>query len=233
MKLIITRPDEDAGPLAEKLSSLGHEPLFVPLIDIVPRVAPDIPALPYQAICFTSANGPRAVAARKEWDAIPVFTVGPQSRDQAHRQGYQRVSAHGGDVIGLCQYLRSQLKPQTGPILYLSGAETSGDLEGKLKSRGFTITRVIVYDATPLIPANLEAMVMQAGGVLLYSPRTAQLWVKALVAGNVSSAGARLMHYCLSANVAANLPGSFSKRTARTPDEGGMLSMLDPASEQE
>lgn len=37
MQLILTRPAKDAAPLADKLATLGHETILVPLLDIVPR----------------------------------------------------------------------------------------------------------------------------------------------------------------------------------------------------
>lgn len=62
MRVIVTRPAEDAADLAATLSGMGHETILAPLLDI--RLAPDadLPALPWQAVLITSANGARALA---------------------------------------------------------------------------------------------------------------------------------------------------------------------------
>jgi uroporphyrinogen-III synthase len=138
-----------------------------------------------------------------------------------------------GDVNGLSAYVSSHLNPAEGPILYLSGADTSADLAGKLKARGFSIHRIAIYDAVPAAPENLATEMTGAEGVLLYSPRTAQHWLSAINQLKAGDIAARLMHFCLSANVAAKLPGNYPRRIAESPDETGMLTMLDHQAEAE
>jgi uroporphyrinogen-III synthase len=226
MRLIITRPEDDAKALAEKLTQLGHQAVLLPLIKIVPRTTITVPDLPWVAICFSSANAPRAVPATDKLKLLPVYTVGPQSKAEAENQGYSNVEAHGGDVNGLSQYLAIHLKPDAGPILYLSGAETSGDLEGKLRQEGFKVHREIVYDALPAVPPNLVAELATAEGVLLYSPRTSLHWISAIQRSGSQAAALRLRHFCLSASVAAKLPPNLDIVIAATPDEAGMLALL-------
>ncbi|HEX7775548.1 MAG TPA: uroporphyrinogen-III synthase, partial [Parvibaculum sp.] len=79
MRLLVTRPDEDAGPLAAALAAMGHEAVVAPLLTI--RMLRDV-ALPdqrWQAILITSANGARALALRRAAVAlasVPVVAVG-------------------------------------------------------------------------------------------------------------------------------------------------------------
>ncbi len=233
MRLIITRPEEDADPLAAKLLRLGHEGVVLPLLKIKPRENFIIPERPWQAACFTSANALRAVTYPQSLKTTLVLAVGPQSLSEARRQGFTRASAHGGDVNSLSAYMTWHLKPANGPIIYFSGSETSADLAGKLKSKGFEVHREIVYDAEPAIPENLALELPAADGVLLYSPRTAKLWLAALGATSLAERASTITHYCLSANVAAALPQKFNRRVAASPDESGMLTMLDHNSEAE
>jgi uroporphyrinogen-III synthase len=226
MKLIITRPRKDAEALAAKLVALGHEPLQLPLLDIVPRANVEIPALPFQALCLTSANGVLDAAAFPALRQLPVLCVGPQSAAAARAAGYPQVSVQGGDVHGLVRYILSALKPQAGPILYLSGAATSGDLEGQLRSAGFAVTRVVTYDAVATSPPELAAALAAADGVLLYSPRTAALWRSQIEEARLGLHINGVRHYCLSANVAKALPPSWPVRVATTPEESAMLSLL-------
>jgi uroporphyrinogen-III synthase len=231
MKLLVTRPVEDAQPLAEKLEGLGHEAVIVPLLAIEPRENIVLPDLPYQALCVSSANGLAAKADLSIFHHIPFFAIGPQSALEARRQGFDHVHDKGGNVEGLVRTICKNLKPENGPVLYLSGSETTGDLEGKLKTQGFTVSRVIVYDALPCTVAELALLLEEADGVLLYSPRTTKLWVAQVQASGLEERVKLLQHFCLSANVAANLPQGWAKRISATPDENGMLTLLDQVAE--
>lgn len=231
MKLLVTRPVEDAQPLAEKLEGLGHDAVIVPLLEILPRESVVLPEGPFQALCVSSANGLAAKADLSIFHHIPFFAIGPQSALEARRQGFDHVHDKGGSVEGLVRTMCKSLKPESGPILYLSGSETTGDLEGKLKAQGFSVARVIVYDAQPCIVAELPAFLEGADGVLLYSPRTTKLWVAQVQKTEMEERAKSLQHFCLSANVAANLPQAWAKRISRTPDENGMLTLLDQSAE--
>lgn len=233
MKLLVTRPLDDAQPLAEKLESLGHEAIIVPLLKIEPRQDVVIPELPFQALCVSSANGLSIKADLGQFHHTPFFAVGPQSAREARRIGFDHVHDKGGNVEGLVRNICKCLKPANGPVLYLSGSETTGDLEGKLKAQGFAVSRVIAYDALPCNVDDLGGLLQGADGVLLYSPRTAKLWVQQVRQAGLETVAASVTHFCLSANVAANLPQQWTKRLSNTPDENGMLSLLDQSGEAE
>jgi uroporphyrinogen-III synthase len=230
MKLIITRPVGDALPLAGKLGERGHEAIIAPLLKIEARDGVVLPEKAYQAICVTSANAfvsPEILSARR---SVPLYCVGLQSAEAARRAGFSDVRARGGNVRGLAEAISRELRTTDGSLLYLSGQETSGDLQGLLAAQGFNVERVVAYDAVPLVPTLSQAELSQADGVLLYSPRSARLWVEALSGRKVKDG---FMHFCLSQNVARNLPLGSRIRIARQPDEDHMLSLLDQTGEAE
>lgn len=228
MKIAVTRPGEDAGPLKAKLEALGHEAVMVPLMRIAPRADVDIPALAWQAIAVTSANAIRALPEGHGLSSIRTLTVGPQSLTAATVAGF-RAEAHGGDVNGLAAFIRATLDPAKGPVLYLSGAETAGDLEGQLKAAGFACHRAVLYDAVPsetLGPAERELAEGRLDAVLLYSPRTARIWRKLVEAAGLGAEAKRLRNFCLSRNVASVLPEDWIREVPQTPDEQAMLALL-------
>ncbi len=231
MKLIITRPRIDAAGLAEKLHAIGHSTIIAPLLDIVPRAAA-IPDLPYQAICTTSANGLRCLSASINLQ-IPVFAVGEQSAAVAHQKGFHCVEAGGGDVEGLVRHIEAKLKPKGGPLLYLSGAETSGDLEGQLAKRGYHVSRVITYDALKCKLDEYINAISSCEGVLLYSPRTAKLWIDEIQRLKLLHIINGLRHFCLSAQVAKVLPQNWHVFVAKMPTENSLLALLDLTREAE
>jgi uroporphyrinogen-III synthase len=227
MHLIITRPEDDALPLKAKLEGRGHSAIIAPLLKIVPRRGAYVPPLAYQLICITSANALKFLQIDDRLKAVPVLAVGPQSLSIAQENGFKLAEAHGGDVQGLAAHAAAKFDPRKGPVLYLSGAETSADLQALLMAAGFAVERVIIYEAVIQTPDNIGPMLKAADGVLLYSPRSARLWCGLIENSGLERRAAAPIYYCLSENVAKALPGSWQKRVAKTPDEAAMLALLD------
>ena len=232
MKLIITRPQIDAAALAAKLKTLGHIAVIAPVLDIVPRLDVIVPHLPYQAICLTSANGMRCLKFDLD-QRIPVYAVGEQAASVARARGFPNVAAEGGDVGGLVRHMAAKLKPTEGPLLYLSGAETSGDLEGQLTKLGYAVTRVVTYDARACPLDQYATAIQSTDGVLLYSARTAKLWLGEMERLNLVKAAERPRYFCLSAQVAKALPQNWHKSVAKSPTEKSLLALLDLPDEAE
>ena len=227
MRLIITRPEADALPLKARLESLGHSVITAPLLKIVPRPHAYVPPLAYQLICATSANALKSVHIDDAIKKIPLLTVGPQSLAVAREEGFKSCESQGGDVHGLAAYVAENFNPKNGPVLYLSGAETSSNLRALLKQSGFAVERVIIYDAVIQTPPEIDKALAKANGVLLYSPRSARIWCDLMASSRLEKQAAIPTYYCLSDNVAKILPLPWQKRVAKTPDEAAMLALLD------
>jgi uroporphyrinogen-III synthase len=230
MRIIVTRPEVEGVGLCKKLVSFGHTPVFLPLLKIEPRLNISIPPLNYQLICVTSANGVRVAETSNMLKALPVVAVGEQSLRAAQLAGFTNAQAHGGDVHGLCEFVIKNFNPKNGTVLYLSGAETSGDLAGQLSQANFHVQRIILYDAVPLSLAAEKAAILKADAVLLYSPRTAKLWWQQILHLNLTKECAHIRHICLSENVAAALPQTCKIQIAKRPTEQHILELLDCAS---
>jgi uroporphyrinogen-III synthase len=228
MKLILTRPEADSLALAVRLQKLGHSVKQCPLLEIVPFEKVKLPALNFQAVCASSANG---LLANLDWtrlQRLPFFAVGQQSAAAAHSRGFQNVTiAAGGTLKSLSAKIAETLSHGSGPLLYLSGDIISGDLAGLLQPHGIAVERVVVYSAVEIQTSRLSEALTDADGVLLYSARTAQLWIKAIDAEGERDRLTSLRHFCLSSAVAAQLPQSLSISIAETPNDHGMMDLLD------
>src|SRR5438105_3651215 len=139
MRLLLTRPRDDAEELAKTLKLGGHEPVVAPLIQIRPVPAPDIPLAGVQAVVATSANGIRVFAARSAVRHLPVFTVGPQTAEAARRAGFGQTISANGDSAALAVTISEQLNPARGSLLHAAGADTAGRLAQILAERGFAL----------------------------------------------------------------------------------------------
>jgi uroporphyrinogen-III synthase len=77
LRVIVTRPSDQAGPLAQRISELGHEPVLCPLIRIEPLGDEPIDVGAYDWVVVTSANGARELARRRRGELPRVAAIGP------------------------------------------------------------------------------------------------------------------------------------------------------------
>ncbi|MGD1933131.1 MAG: uroporphyrinogen-III synthase [Candidatus Phaeomarinobacter sp.] len=239
MHLLVTRPEPDASSLARALRELGHEVLVSPLMDIATRdFSLDLDGV--QGVLFTSANGVRAFADRlgAPPSGLRAFAVGPASAQVARDAGWTSVESAGGEVSDLAKLVARRLKPGNGPLVHLSGKAAAGDLTGSLEQLGFTVSRVVAYDATA--PVSLPETVVAAldrgvlDGVLLFSPRSALLFADLAEKAGLGDEAAGLTAYCLSQAVAdalgARFPEPFSAKfkVASAPETPHLLALLSP-----
>jgi len=230
-RVLITRPLEDAEPLAARLRALGHAVLIEPLLEIVPLEHPLPDLKQFQALLFTSANGVRAFVRSSESRALPVFAVGRATADTAIRSGFSIVSSADGDVEALAGLVIARCRPAAGALLQIAATERAGDLAGRLAAAGFVVRRDVRYEARPataLSPATVAALAAgEVGAVLLFSPRTARALTRLLAAAGLVAAARGVTAVCLSDAVAAaaDCPWRALEVAAR-PDLEALLERL-------
>jgi uroporphyrinogen-III synthase len=232
MHALITRPLEDAKPLADLLQARGVDCVVEPLLEIVPKPDAAIDLDGVQALLFTSANGVRAFAAHSTRRDLKVLTVGEGSAEAARAAGFADVTAAGGDVDALAALAIARLKPQDGALFHGAASVLAGDLQGKLEAAGFTLRRTVLYEAQAATALSPETrMNLALGGidmVLLFSPRTArtfgELWRKA-----EQPSLRKTSALCLSGAVAREIAelGWQRVETAAKPDQDSMLALVE------
>jgi uroporphyrinogen-III synthase len=232
VRLLITRGDEDAAPLAEALRRKGVESLGEPLLAVVPVDAPAVDLGGVQALLATSANGVRAFAKCDRRRDLPLYAVGAATAKAAAEAGFARVETAGGDVEALARLVRSRLRPGDGALLHVSGSVVAGDLGGTLTAAGYAYRRLVLYAAHPAerFSAAAEEALRRGSvdGVILYSPRTARTFVALAGQAGLADACGRLAVFCLSAAVAREANAIAWRKTvvAARPDEAAMLEAI-------
>ena len=232
---LITRPEEDARPLAEALAARGVATVIEPLLAIrpLPEAASDLAKdlAGVQALLFTSANGARAFAELSPRRDIGVLAVGDATASAARGLGFAAVESAGGDVQGLAQLVKQRLKPAGGPLLHAAGSAVAGDLAEILAADGFDLRRRMLYEsatATALSPETIAALKQgRIDLVLLFSPRTAVTFAELARAAAVGAS--ELTALCLSPAVATAVSGLAWKKVevAEKPDLPSLLALVD------
>lgn len=238
MRLIVTRPEPDAGRTAQALAALGHEPILSPVLDISPDPDADLGSAAYQGVLVTSSNAVRALALNQWRQAIvglPLLAVGDRTALEAKRAGFESARSAGGALDDLVALAATQFDPGAGPLLYAAGDVRSDELGGRLGALGFRVATVIVYRARPrprLAAAAADALRgAAAAGVLLYSRRSAEAFARAVQAEGLAPLPERISCYCLSGAVAAPLPAVATGpiRIAERPDQISLFALLERA----
>lgn len=232
MRVLITRPEPDAGAFAALCRDNGIEPVIAPLMDIqIDGKAVSLSGI--GALAFTSANGVRAFTHNVSERALPAFAVGPATAAAARAAGFELVHTAGGDVETLVQLIDRHRALVAGAVLHVAGTDRAGDLVGGLRAAGLTAERVVLYAALAA-----QTLPEAAAGALddetppawaaLFSPRTA-----ALFASLVRDAGLenRLRHVraaCLSDAVADAARGVEWKsvEVAASRDAAGLMRLM-------
>jgi uroporphyrinogen-III synthase len=235
MRLLVTRPEPDAERTAAALRARGHEVLISPLLRIEPLPDARIPPGSFAALLVTSANVAPAIAAHARFAqlrSLPVFAVGDRSAEAMRATGFADVTSAQGDVGDLTALAASRIAPRAA-LLYLAGADRSGDLAGALAGRGFAVSTVVIYRAAPVAALSpIAATAIEViDGVLHFSRRSAEMYLKAARAGGVYDDAVRpMIHFCMSAHVAEPLirAGATDIRVAREPSETMLLSLIPP-----
>lgn len=227
MRVLITRPEEDAVRIAEVLKSRGHEPVIAPLLKTNFHNGPDVALHGVQAILATSANGVRALVRRTPRRDVPLFAVGPQTDEEARAYGFTSVRNANGDSKALAAATGEWASPEKGALLHVKGAEADGTLATLLKAQGFDVRTLVLYDVADIgLPeeARMQLANRSIDAALFFSARSARIFKDAaadLPLENVTAA-------CISAATGEALtPLTFrSIRVAVQPNQNALLACL-------
>ncbi len=237
MRLLITRPKEDAKPLVQSLKEQGHDPVLFPLLTIKPetdgaKALAELKVKDVQALLMTSANGVRAFATADKRRSFKVMAVGDATATQAREAGFKDIHSASGDVEALSALIKEKCSPDKGKLVHVAGSRVAGDLKGLLEKDGFEYQRIVLYsaEATTELSATLKQQITQHSidAVLLYSPRTASAFVDLVEKAKLKDHLKYMVAYGLSAAVASKLTSAGFKdiKTAKTPDQEALLACL-------
>ncbi|HEY6836045.1 MAG TPA: uroporphyrinogen-III synthase [Gaiellaceae bacterium] len=117
--MIVTRPREQAGPLAGRLEALGLEVVLCPLIELEPTGPREVDVTGFDWVVVTSARGAGELSARRRGELPRVAAIGPGTAAALREHGIEpalvpRVSTQEGLV--------AELPDPPGRVLF-AGAE--------------------------------------------------------------------------------------------------------------
>lgn len=233
MKILVTRPEEDAADTVRRLDEMGHQAVVAPVLDIRFRTDSRIDSDGVQAWLATSRNGVRALVHACVARQIPLLAVGRSTAELARDAGFEQVHDADGDVGDLIALAAHTLDPANGRLFHAAGKEVAGNLAGDLQARGFDVERRVLYTAEPVAALDDRVVSAIAGrqidAALFFSARSAGVFAS-LALGNagLSLALGQMTAICIGERAARELDGlGFSAvRVAARPNQDALLAEL-------
>lgn len=232
MRVLVARPQAQAGQTAERLRARGHLPVLAPVLTIVPTGLPPPEGVP-DALLVTSRSAVPALAHRRELlRPVPIFAVGARTAADLAAEGFRRVSCAEGDGASLARAVTSRLAAGAR-LVHVAGRDRRPEPGRSLLAAGYALTVWVAYAAEPaasLPEAAREAL--RAGeldAVLHYSPRSAALLARLAREAGFGRVFRGLRHLCLSPDVARALTDTdnLGIAVASEPSEDKLLALLD------
>ena len=233
MRILVTRPGAEGESLAIHLNDIGVDTLLEPLLTVKDRGVNGIKTDGVQAYLATSANGIRALVRTKPDFTMPLFAVGDATATSARQGGFKTVHSASGDVEALTMLVKDILEPKNGSLIYAAGSSQAGDLLGTLSKLGFNCRQEVLYETLPTRSfspdtiASIKANTIDV--VLLYSPKTAEIFVDLVRKSRLVRSCQTIKAACLSQEVAEKIKGiSWNEIViAREPTHEALMKTLD------
>ena len=204
MRVVVTRPPDQAEPLVERLEQQGHEVRVCPLIEIEPVGPEQVDLSGYDWVVVTSANAARELGRRAAGKAARVAAIGPGTAAALSEQ------PDLVPVVSTQEGLLAELPRPAGRVLF-AGAEGARKLLVEELDADF----VPLYRTKELIPDEFP----EADVVVLASPSAARAF---------AAIGRRVPAVSIGpeTTAAAEQAGVEILREARTHDLEGLVSAV-------
>ncbi len=233
MRILVTRPQEDAAHFAELLRDRGHEPVCASLLTVRFFDGPELDFENVSAVLATSANGVRAFVRRTRLRDLKILAVGPQTADAARKGGFTDVECADGDAATLAQAVLGWVKPEDGVLLHACSADNEGQMKALLVEEGYTVDVVVLYEviAVHKLPTVArEALVHNTLDVaVVFSARSAMALRDCIERAHLQDACKNVAAVCISKAAAEGLqPLTFRNVSiAARPNQDAMLAAVD------
>ena len=211
MRVIVTRPREQAGPLVDALRKEGFEPVLCPLIELEPIDDGPIDVAGYDWVVVTSANGAELLARRRRGDLARVAAIGSATATVLAKHG---IAADFVPTSATQEALVHEFPRPPGRVLFVGAEEARGLIVAELEADFRPVYRTRRLQPDPPPEGDLAVLSSPSAADALAALR---LDVPVVTIGPQTTAAAR-RH------------GAHVLAQARTQDVAGLVAAVREAS---
>ena len=231
VRVLVTRPQPGADRTAARLTSLGYEPVVLPLTQTL-ALSQDLPEAKPDLVIATSPQAFHHLsqALRDVLARVPVIVTGDGTAKAAREAGLAHVETAGGNVAGLIDRL-GQTNLSDMKVIYLAGRVRRPDLEFFLrdKAKDFELTEVYGTISVSYSTDNIHKVAAGTpfASVLLTSVETVTA-LSGISGDEFNHAIENAIFICLSERIAETARGRYPNPIAVAPEptEDSLLECL-------
>ncbi len=144
LRVIVTRPREQAGALAERLAALGFEVVLCPLLELEPTGPAEVDVAGYDWVVVTSPRGAHELAVRARGVLPMVAAIGPGTAAALREHGVEPALV---PQVSTQEGLVAELPQPRGRVLFAGAADARAYLAEALGA-----DTVVLYRTRELRP---------------------------------------------------------------------------------
>ncbi|MEC7088364.1 MAG: uroporphyrinogen-III synthase [Pseudomonadota bacterium] len=231
MKLIITRPLADSKRMQNYFELRGVECLINPLLEISYEKR-SINFSNYDRVLLTSRHAVRSLVNKSlTFSKKKVHACGRSTYAEVREFAPENEYIFHESVNDLVDAFRSSTPIDDSKMLYLRGRDVTVDLKSIFQGTNIQIEDSVEYIARKKILFNKEALEEFNSGrqisVIIFSLRTAEIFLEALKKYNLGNKTSIIMAYCISKNIASMLQvKGIQSKILTEPTEDAILDLL-------
>ena len=231
MKLIITRPLADSKQMQNYFELRGVECLINPLLEISYEKR-SINFSNYDRVLLTSRHAVRSLVNKSlTFSKKKVHACGRSTYAEVREFAPENEYIFHESVNDLVDAFRSSTPIDDSKMLYLRGRDVTVDLKSIFQGTGIEIEDSVEYIAREKILFNKEALEEFNSGrqisIIIFSLRTAEIFLEALKKYNLGNKTSIIMAYCISKNIASMLQvKGIQSKILTEPTEDAILDLL-------
>ncbi len=231
MKLIITRPLADSKRMQNYFELRGVECLINPLLEISYEKR-SINFSNYDRVLLTSRHAVRSLVNKSlTFSKKKVHACGRSTYAEVREFAPENEYIFHESVNDLVDAFRSSTPIDDSKMLYLRGRDVTVDLKSIFQGTSIEIEDSVEYIAREKILFNKEALEEFNSGrqiyVIIFSLRTAEIFLEALKKYNLGNKTSIIMAYCISKNIASMLHvKGIQSKILTEPTEDAILDLL-------
>jgi uroporphyrinogen-III synthase len=220
--------------MAQELRDLGHEPVLQPLLEFR-SLEFDASALrAAEALIVTSSNALRALQEKLKIEDIahiPLFCTGEETARRASQARFSSVAATARTAEELAAKIVLH-SSKSSRFVHVTGKHQAYDLTRALAREGLSLLTLSVYDMAPRLAfETASAEDLKSGridGVILMSPRTAEIFTGLCAACGLVENAKRLCYFCLAKTVEKKLEplAPACLHVAEIPSRKALLALI-------